>query len=96
MPWINDGINGQGKEFGFDAGHQLVKIAGWQIGTSDGIPEQHIAGDHKSLGLIVKANAPCGMAGGKKHFQGGISPMDCFAFFQEPLWLRDIADEISK
>lgn len=74
MTGIYNRIWRKGEQLCGDTVHQHIKVSGWKVGPADGIPEQHIPCNDKSILLIVKTNVTIGMTGGKQYTERGGSP----------------------
>lgn len=83
MPGIDDGFGGQCEEFCLDALHQYIKIACGEVGPANGVFEQDIARDNKTLGLVVQTDAALCMARSEEGREFGMAPAYHLAIFDE-------------
>lgn len=96
MSGADDRIFRQGEKFCFDTVHQDIKIASRKVGPSDGIPEQHIPGDHESLLRLVKTEVPPRVSGCVQNLKRGVTPGNFIAIFEKPADLRHLSQRKTK
>lgn len=49
MPWVDDGVVGQGTQLGLDAVEERLVVSAWEVAAADVATEEYIAREDDSL-----------------------------------------------